>query len=47
MQINKKKSEIPYNPSYLSWQEKDPDDVLIFLDLNKFKTQPCSMISEI
>ena len=36
--------QVPYNPAYQSWQEKGPNDVLIFLDLTKFKTEPCPFL---
>lgn len=36
---------IPIDPSFQSWQHKMPSDVLIFLDLTKFKTEPCPYLS--
>lgn len=33
-----------FNPSYLNWRPKTSSDILIFLDLTKFKTQPCPNI---
>jgi hypothetical protein len=35
-----------FNPSFRSWREKEPEEILIFLDLTKFKTEPCPYLNQ-